>query len=213
MHLASVSAAGRVAREPSRLPLDRRRHERVEVALLGRFMRADRQEYPAKLINISAGGAAMIAPVEVDISEHVVAYFDHIGGIEGRVVRALKGGFAMTIAASRHKREKLAAQLTSLIDCPDHPASLKRRHDRSTLELSLASLKLGTDSVLQASVRNVSISGALLATEARPPIGTEALLGRLRCRVVRHDAEGIGVEFIDIQGSDSLRRHFGRSIS
>ena len=48
------------------------------------------------------------------VGERVVAYFDHIGGIEGVVVRVFDGGFAFSIAATKHKREKLAAQLTWL---------------------------------------------------------------------------------------------------
>jgi hypothetical protein len=175
-------------------------------------MRANRQEYPAKLINISPVGAAMMVPIEVDLGEHIVAYFDRIGGIEGRVERAFAGGFAMTIAASPHKREKLAAKITRLKVRHDLPAGPRRRHDRSAPEPGSTPLTLLADAVRPAGVRNVSISGALLATEARPPIGTEALLGRLRCRVVRHDADGIAVEFSDIQTTDLLRGHLGRGL-
>ena len=74
---------------------DRRRHKRVEVTLLGRFMRPDKQEYPCKLVDISVGGAAIMAPVEVEVGERIVAYIDQLGGLEGNVVRSIDGGFAM----------------------------------------------------------------------------------------------------------------------
>ncbi len=45
---------------------DQRRHKRVAVTLLGRFMRANRHEYPCKLNDISVGGAAINSPVAVD---------------------------------------------------------------------------------------------------------------------------------------------------
>jgi hypothetical protein len=42
----------------------------------------------------------------------------------------------------------------------------------------------------------------------RPPIGSELTLGKLRCRVMRYHERGIGVQFIDIQEPEALRRHF-----
>jgi hypothetical protein len=33
-------------------------------------------------------------------------------------------------------------------------------------------------------------------------------IGKLQARVMRHHAEGIGVEFIDVQQPTSLRRYF-----
>jgi hypothetical protein len=210
MHSAPANIANLRAGTPACLAAERRRHKRVEIALLGRIMRANKQEYPAKLLDISVGGAAMMAAAEVEVGEHVVAYFDHIGGIEGPVVRTFDGGFAIAISASRHKREKLAAQLTWLINRDELPADFGRRHERTPLNSCTASLRAADDTVTDVRVRDVSISGARLDTEARPTIGSEALLGKLRCRVVRHHPEGIAVEFLDIQGSDSLRRHFGR---
>jgi hypothetical protein len=95
---------------------DRRRHVRFEVNLLGRFMRADKNEYPCRAISISVGDAAFMSPVTVTTGERVVAYLDSIGGIEGVVTRVIDGGFAVKISATQHKREKLAAQITWLIN-------------------------------------------------------------------------------------------------
>lgn len=54
----------------------------------------------------------------------------------------------------------------------------------------------------------VSISGASVETEARPEVGSKVVLGQLRATVVRHLAEGLGLEFIDIQNPDAPRRSF-----
>ena len=64
--------ARRAAGLLSKIAPDRRRHKRVAVTLLGRFMRENRQEYPCKLVDISVGGAAMMSPVEVAIEERIV---------------------------------------------------------------------------------------------------------------------------------------------
>ena len=45
---------------------DRRRYRRVPVSVFGRFMRDDKQEYPCQVINMSAGGMALLSPVACD---------------------------------------------------------------------------------------------------------------------------------------------------
>src|SRR3972149_2451607 len=98
------------------LPLsqERRRHQRVKVNLLGRYMLEDRKEYPCQTLDMSPGGVALITTVLPRVGEHVVAYIDHIGRLEGRCVRILDNGFAMTIAGTARRRDKLPDQLTRL---------------------------------------------------------------------------------------------------
>jgi hypothetical protein len=192
----------------SRIVPDRRRYKRIAVTLLGRFMRESKEEHPCKLVDISAGGAALTAPVVVPVGERVVAYFDHIGGIEGLVVRQFDGGFAFSITATRHKREKLAAQLTWLANRAELGED-GRRHERITPTNGEQTLQLAEGIVLSCRVLDVSISGASIATPARPELGTEVMLGKLRARVVRHHPQGFGVQFLDIQNPTALRRYFG----
>ena len=42
---------------------ERRRFQRVRVDLLGRYMLADRREFPCQVVNMSPGGMALLAPV------------------------------------------------------------------------------------------------------------------------------------------------------
>jgi hypothetical protein len=191
---------------------DRRRHKRIVVELLGRFMRENKQEHPCKLIDISAGGAAlrpMSSSTTVTIGERVVAFFDHIGGIEGTVVRDFDGGFAMKLAATQHKREKLAATLTWLANRSELDGADERRHERIVPKSGRQQLQLAEGIVIECQVLDISISGASIGTPARPEIGTEVMLGKVRARVVRHHAQGFGVQFIDTQSQAALRRHFG----
>jgi PilZ domain len=193
----------------ARVAEDRRRHVRVEVTLLGRFMRANRQEYPCKLRDISVGGAGLMSPVDVEMDERVVVYLDQVGGVEGSVVRMMHGGFCMKFSATQHKREKLAAQLTFLINRPFLGDMAERKHERLTPQNSNQSLTLGEGLVMSCHVIDFSLSGASIATPARPVIGSEVQLGNLRCRVVRHHGEGIGVQFLDVQNPNALRKYFG----
>ena len=118
---------------PARLVADRRRYRRVHVDLLGRFMRADKQEFSCRMYDISIGGCALLtqSPVPVEPGEKVIAYFDQLGRLEGPVARIFDGGFAMTLQASIHKREKLCATLTWLVNKSDLPGIDERRHDRN----------------------------------------------------------------------------------
>lgn len=187
---------------------DRRRHKRVALTLLGRFMRANKLEYPCKLVDVSVGGAAIMSPVDVDEGERIVAYFDQIGGLEGTVARFFEGGFAMTLSATRHKREKLAARLMWIINADEISSIEDRRHERMAPADGNSNLQIEGVSV-GCRVLDVSISGASVGTDLRPPIGQELVLGKLRSRVVRHHAKGFGVQFVDIQNPTALRRYFG----
>jgi hypothetical protein len=206
--LANPTFARRPQGVLSRIVPDRRRHKRISVTLLGRFMRESKEEHACKLVDISAGGAAIVSPAAVSMGERVVVYLDHIGGIEGIVARTFDGGFAIRINATRHKREKLAAQLTWLANRSELVAD-GRRHERATPKNGDHTLQLDEGITLTCRVLDVSISGASIATPARPEIGTELVLGKLRARVVRHHPQGFGVEFLDIQNPTAMRRHFG----
>jgi hypothetical protein len=193
----------------SRNAQDRRRHKRLAVTLPGRLMRANKQEYPCRLVDASALRAALLSPVDVELGERVVAYFDPLGGIEGPVTRGFEGGLAFKIEATHHKREKIAAQLTWLANRAEIAAAAERRHERVAPSNTVSQLTLAEGVVLASRVLDVSISGASIETRARSEIGTEVMLGKLRGRVMRHHAQGFGVQFIDIHNPAALRRYFG----
>ncbi len=109
---------------------ERRRFQRVRVNLLGRYMLADRREFPCQVVDMSPGGMALIAPVNGKAGERVIAYIDHVGRLEGTIVRQFQNGFAMTIAATPRKRDKLAAQLTWLANRHVLGLPEDRRHGR-----------------------------------------------------------------------------------
>ncbi len=114
------------------LPLaeERRRFQRVRVNLLGRYMLADRREFPCQVVDMSPGGMSLVAPVCGLEGERVVAYIDHLGRLEGAITRLVPNGFAMTISATPRKRDKLAAQLTWLANRHILNLPEDRRHGR-----------------------------------------------------------------------------------
>lgn len=207
MLLTPEPLARSLQNHPLLLP-DRRRYRRHSVDLRGRYMRANKRELTCAVIDISPGGVAIATTEAVDLGERIIAYFDHLGTLEGQVVRLVDGGFAMPIIASRTRREKLAAQITWLINRDVLSPQEVRQHDRAPVNKPMT-LKLPDDMVVNVKVIDVSVSGASIGTEHRPMLGQEVMVGRLRARVVRHHTEGIAVQFIDIQQTDTMRRSFG----
>ncbi len=186
--------------------IDRRRHRRVAVTLLGRFMRANKQEFPCKLVDVSVGGAAIHAAADVDMGERIVATFDHIGCIEGHVVRSFFGGFAIELQATQYKRDKLAGQIAWLMNRHELGDTAEaRRHERIAIANSKqATLKLDEGVSISVDIIDFSMSGASIATTARPPIGQHVQIGKLNGRVVRHHDEGFGVEFVSLQPQETV---------
>ena len=183
---------------------DRRRHQRVKVNLLGRYMLADRREFPCQVVNMSPGGMALIAPVGGVAGERVIAYVDHLGRLEGKIARLFQNGFAMTISATARKRDKLAAQLTWLANRHILGLPEDRRHGRIVPRNPVGRLIMPNGVNLTCRIIDVSESGAGIATDQRPPIGTLVTLGKVQGRVVRHLEDGFAIEFTRSQHPDFL---------
>ena len=186
---------------------ERRRHQRVRVDLQGRYMLADRSEFPCQVVNISPGGIAMIAPVSGAVGDRVIAYVDHLGRLEGKIARQLQNGFAMTIMATPRKRDMLAAQLTwlanrSILNLPED-----RRHGRFVPKITGARLILPNGTNVGVRLIDISLSGAGVGTQERPEIGTHVTIGKIPGRVVRHLEQGFAVEFQRMQHPDSVEEN------
>jgi hypothetical protein len=191
------------------LPLseERRRFQRVQVDLLGRYMLADRREFPCQVINMSPGGMALVAPVAGKPGERVIAYVDHVGRLEGVIARQFENGFAMTVTATPRKRDKLAAQLTWLANRGILGLPEDRRHGRITPRNPMARLILPNGVNLSCRVIDISQSGAAVRSDQRPDIGALITIGKTPSRVVRHIEEGFAVEFIRLQHPDFLEEN------
>ena len=195
-----------VDRKPSlrALSQDRRRFQRVKVNLLGRYMLADRREFPCQVINMSPGGMALIAPVAGAAGERIIAYVDHLGRLEGHIARVFQNGFAMTIGATARKRDQLAAQLTWLANRHILGLPEDRRHGRIVPRNPIGRLIMPNGVNLTCRIIDVSQSGAGIATDQRPAIGSIVTLGKVQGRVVRHLEDGFAIEFTRLQHPDFL---------
>ena len=185
---------------------ERRRHQRVKVNLLGRYMLADHREFPCQVTNMSPGGMAMIAPISGNPGERVIAYVDHLGRLEGKIARHFQNGFAMTIAATSRKRDKLAAQLTWLANRNILNLPEDRRHGRFAPRNPVARLILANGNNVTCRIIDLSQSGSAIAIapDLVPQIGAMVTIGKVSGRVVRHIEGGFAVEFTRLQHPDFL---------
>ena len=110
----------------------------------------------------------------------------------------------MSINATGRKREKLAAQLTWIANKHELGLPEDRRHDRLTPRVTRTELKLEDGRRYPCRLMDLSLSGAAVDIDIRPPIGTAVQLGSMRGRVVRHFVEGVAIEFLTLQSREAL---------
>ena len=193
---------------------ERRKHQRVAFEAKGRFLAPDGSEHECSIRDMSLGGIALSADIAIEIGENIIVYLDEFGRFEGKVVRVYEGGFAIETAISGPRRERLAQRLEALARGEKIEVSARRSFARyapgeAGLEESSV-LTIGDGSSMPCRIIDMSLGGAQVAVENRPPIGTGVSIGRMTGRVVRHTEEGVGIQFTDIpERATALSRPFG----
>lgn len=197
-----MSAAPKLASRP----IERRRHARVKVALLGRYMLSNRTEFPCQSVDMSVGGLAITAPVKGRIGERVIVYLEHIGRIEGDIARHTADGFGMTVIATSRKREKMAAQLTWLANRAALGLPEDRRHDRVQPKATRIVLTLPDGTEVPVKMLDMSLSGAAFSADVKLMITDPVILGKTQAKVVRKFEGGYAVEFQKAFVVDSIEQ-------
>ncbi|MCP4933463.1 MAG: PilZ domain-containing protein [bacterium] len=187
---------------------DRRKYRRIKVQLSGRFMREDQQEYPCYTNDISAGGMNVSASIKCESGEYVVFYIEEIGRIKGFVVRTHNDGFAIAIEASSHKRERLVATLTWLLNRHELQDPRARRHERQIPSKPKTTLVRADGRQLPVEVLDLSMGGARVRVKALLKTGEKVYLGKSSGYVVRVDEDSIGIQFDTEQLPKSMHSFF-----
>ncbi len=175
---------------------DRRKHRRADIAIDGRIMSAEGREQDCRSLDVSVGGARFAAPRGVPPEAGVLVYMDELGRLPGTVTRvAADGTFGVSFDISAHKREKLAEQLTWMLNKGLFAYDEVRRHPRKESSGAI-SVTMEDGALLYCEVRDFSLVGcSLRATRDRPPIGTWLRVGQTYGRVARYLEDGFAVDF------------------
>ncbi len=184
-----------------------RRHDlRIIVSIPGRYslterpdVRGERRVFACRAVNVSARAIALAAPVNGKMGERVIAHIDHLGKLEGPIVRLLAQGFVMSILASEEERDRLAAKIEWLENYKNHDAQDQRTDERTVPANPYSKMILSDGSTETCLVLDLSVSGAAISADTVPEIGAVVAIGKVVGRVVRHFVGGFGVQFIDRQ--------------
>jgi len=187
---------------------EKRKHQRVRVRLLGRYMLADHNEYACQTIDMSPGGIAFAAPVSGEIGERVVCYLEEIGRVEGNITRVIDGGFCISFAVTERKREKLAEKLTWLANRASLNIADGRTHNRHQPDHRETVVTFNDGKTVGCSIVDLSLGGASIAfdDEIDVAVGTQIRLGRTVGHVVRRHEAGVSIRFVgtpDLEGFDA----------
>jgi hypothetical protein len=179
---------------------ERRRFRRVRVSVTGRlYIPATQEEAICTVLDISPGDACVLCELKNEPKGRAVIYLDTLGRFEGPIVRAKSGGFVMTFSCSLQKREKLADQLTLEMNRHLLSEADLRRFDRVEAAAgSYTHFTRSTGEQIRCEVLDLSLTGVSVRSELKPPVGEHILIGHRAGRVVRHHADGIGIEFLGL---------------
>jgi hypothetical protein len=189
-----------------------RRHDiRVIVNIPGRFSLSDRRDkrgerrvFACRAVNVSAQAVALTSPVSGKVGERVIAHIDHLGKLEGVLVRQLDRGFVMSISASDEERDKLAGKIEWLEKHKNHEATDKRGDERVAPASPYSQMILPDGSRETCLVLDLSVSGAAISADTVPDMGTVVAIGVLVGRVVRHFDGGFAVQFVERQSRHTV---------
>lgn len=190
--MAEETVSPESAAEPS--GAERRRHARVAVKLKARYLGADGVEHPCLVVNVSAGGALLRAKSAPALDDNIVLYIDEIGRFEGKVVRAGKHAFAVDYRGRRTKSKRTADALTlALNQSHDHGADRRVAPRIRQDEQTIVTLENGEE--VPCAIVDISLTGASIEINPRPPLGAVLTIGKTVAKVVRRHDKGVGVIF------------------
>lgn len=145
-------------------------------------------------------------PMVGKVGDNLISYFRDIGNFEGTISDTARGGVLLELEMTQAMRAKLADKLTWLEKKSKDPASISdaRKTPRFVPKAALSTLTLADGTVHSCFVVDASLSGAAVATEIRPPVGTPLGIGACIGRIIRHTPDGLAVKFVKQQSRDEL---------
>lgn len=155
-----------------------------------------RQEFPCEAVDMSPGGVLLKAPAIGRIGERVIVYLEQLGRIEGKIARVTPNGFAMSIATTMRKRDKLASQLTWLANRSVLGLPEDRRHLRIAPRNPIAVVTLPNGASANVRVIDISLSGAAFNSDVPLEPGMQITIGSTPARVIRVADGGVAAEFM-----------------
>jgi hypothetical protein len=173
-----------------------RKYERIQLFLPGQlFNPQNEQSADCKVLNLSAGGAAVQCDTAFAAGLSLVLYIENFGRFEGKSIVHGNGQLALEFSIGEAKRGRLKEMLSSFAANGVEGVTEVRKHARVPSLVS-GSITLQHGQELRCEVLDISLDGVSLRTRVRPPVGEIVNLGRARGRVVKHHPEGVTIQYV-----------------
>jgi hypothetical protein len=186
---------------------------RIVVSIRGQYTLADHRNargeprtFACRAVGVSASEIALAAPVIGDIGERVLANLDHLGRIQGSVVRILSRGFVMGVAAGEEQRCRLNESIKWLDKHKNHDVREQRACSRFVPANPNSQLVLADGTTFTCLVIDLSATGARISADFEPEIGMMCAVGKIVSRVVRRFVDGFAVQFMVPPAREDIER-------
>lgn len=176
---------------------DRRVSPRFALKIDCRFLLRGRVEGKGALLDISTSGLALITEHNAQLGDSIILYPDGVGRLEGRIVRIFENGFGVAFKLSAAQQETMGERIASVIEgVPYMRLSENRSSFRVTYNIETYARVECSKKNFSCTIIDISQTGCLLKSDAKPEIGSRVIVGALRGVVRRHSAHGFALEFL-----------------
>jgi hypothetical protein len=181
---------------------NRRKYERAAVSLDGQlFVPAEESEQPCQIVDLSAGGARVVCEDVPPVATYVILYVNGFGRFPAVTTRYEDGAMGLRFDMTELKRDRLIAQIRAYLQAGITGVTDLRRYHRMSAPAEGMFLRADGREA-HCNIRDVSLQGVFLETSSRPLIGEVIRLGHHHGRVMRHEPEGIAIQFIAVPPQD-----------
>lgn len=177
---------------------ERRKYQRVRLYMPGQlFNPLDEQTIDCKVLDLSAGGAAVQCDGSFPSGDKFVLYVTGFGRFEGRVVLHESGVLRLAFTIGESKQNRLKDMLALFVAEGLTGITELRKHKREPA-IGSGFIVRADGNHLKCDVLDVSLDGVSLRTRARPAVGEIVNLGRSWGKVIRHHEEGVAIQFVQM---------------
>lgn len=165
----------------------RRAFMRAFVQVPGKlFVPADESSVDCQVENLSVSGASVRCLEPPPLQTPTVLYIEHFGRFESVTTRFAEGRLGVRFVCKPAKQHRLEQDLLCYIDSGTLPTASLRIHTRLAHSRTIGFFTRPNGAQVRCEVRDISLQGISLRTNARPPVGELINLGKTYGRVVRH---------------------------
>jgi hypothetical protein len=169
-----------------------------------------RAEFECRAVNLCPHEVALTSPVSVKLGDQIVADIDHLGKLEGTVIRLLSHGFVIGISADDRAREKLRRRIEWLEKYKNLDVRDGRSKPRFVPRNPHAKMIFADGTVERFQILDLSASGAAISAERTPEIDSILAIETNVSRVVRCFNGGFAVKFVDMLNDDEVKSRVAR---